>query len=273
MRTLVDYKLMIDKDCPMCRAYGNTFEKTGMLEKGACSPYQLVDTETTNKIDMRKARNEIALYNTKTHEVIYGLDSLVYIITHSFGFLKPILQSPPIDYFLRKLYKFISFNRKIIAPSTMKVDERNCSPDLNIKYRLLYIAFVVLVSSTVLFFFTKPINHLFGWQSLIGREFLICAGQILWQSIVLQGVLKTKLLDYIGNMMTVSMVGTLLLLPLCFTNSLSPIFHLVYFGLVVGFMFIEHIRRCSILRIGLIPSISWAIYRLLVIIIIQFWAN
>ena len=273
MRTLSNHKLIIDRDCPMCQLYGGAFEKTGMLEQGSCSPYQMIDASINNQIDMVKARNEIAFYNTQTQEVFYGLDSLVYIITHNFPFLKPFLKSFPVDFFLRKLYKFISFNRKVIAPSFQKPNDRVCTPDLNLKYRLLYLLFVVLLSSTVLFHFTKPINELMGWNNHLGREFMVCLGQIFWQSMVLYKLPKEKLLDYLGNMMTVSLIGTLLLLPILLINNPSPIVNLAYFGVVVGFMFFEHIRRCKILNIGWLPSISWLLYRLAVLAIIEFIAH
>ncbi len=269
MRTLSNHQLIIDKNCPMCQIYGKGFEKTGMLAAGSCSPYQTIGVATTEKIDMNKARNEIAFYNTQTHEVLYGIDSLVFIITHYFAFLKPILQNKPVDFFLRKLYKFISYNRKVIAPSRQNESERNCTPDLNLKYRLLYIFFVVICSTFVLFHFTKPINQLMGWENHLGREFLVCFGQIIWQSVVLTKIIKEKLLDYLGNMMTVSMIGTLLLLPILFINNLSPVFHLIYFGIVVNLMLFEHIRRCKILDLGWLPSISWVSYRLVVLAIID----
>lgn len=273
MRTLNNHKLIIDRDCPMCQLYGRTFEKTGMLEQGSCSPYQTIDGVICNQIDMAKARNEIAFYNTKTKEVFYGLDSLVYIITHHFSFLKPFLKSVPVDIFLRKLYKFISFNRKVIAPSFQKPNERVCTPEFNLKYRFLYLLFVVLLSSTVLSHFTKPINELMGWSNYWEREFLVCFGQIFWQSMVLYKLPKEKLLDYLGNMMTVSLIGTLLLLPILLINAPSPILNLAYFGAVVGFMFFEHIRRCKILNIGGLPSVSWLVYRLAVLIVIEFIAH
>ncbi len=270
MRTLNNHKLIIDRDCPMCQFYGSAFEKTGMLEKGSCSPYQTIDSSISHQIDMTKARNEIAFYNTQTQEVHYGLDSLVYIITHNFPFLKPFLKSLPVYFLLRKLYNFISFNRKIMAPSFQKPNERICTPDLNLTYRFLYLLLVGLLSSTVLFHFTKPINELMGWNNHLGRELMVCLGQIYWQSVVLYKLSKEKLLDYLGNMMTVSLIGTLLLLPMLWINSSSPFSTLAYFGLVVGVMFFEHIRRCKILKLGWLPSISWLIYRLAVLAIIEF---
>ena len=50
MKTLQNYKLLIDADCPMCRMYGNAFEAKGLIEKGTCSPYQKIDFSIANLI-------------------------------------------------------------------------------------------------------------------------------------------------------------------------------------------------------------------------------
>lgn len=268
MKTLSGHKLLLDADCPMCRIYGKGFEKAAWVDKDTYSPYQYFEVSAGIPIDMDKARNEIALVDTQHNVVRYGIDAFKYILTNRFHELNPVLSWAPIDFFLRKLYKFISFNRKVIAPSEIKEGERACMPDLNVKYRLLYIAFVVVVSSTVLYHFTQPINGLLGWQNHLGREFLICVGQIIWQLIFLKNILKEKQLDYIGNMMTVSMIGTLLLLPMLLLKGMFPVFNLVYFGGVVGFMLWEHIRRSKILQIGFYPSVSWVLYRVVTLAIL-----
>ena len=68
--------------------------------------------------------------------------------------------------------------------------------------------------------------------------------------------------------MSVSLIGTLLLLPMLFFNT-SPIIHLVYFMMVVGIMLLEHLRRCKILEIGIIPTVSWVSYRVVFLLLIE----
>lgn len=270
MRTLNNHKLLVDADCPMCRLYGKGFEKAGWVDKETFNPYQaFVDTGASN-LDLDRARNEIALVDTQTNTVKYGIDALEHIITYRFPALKNLLKSQPLDFFLRKLYRFISFNRKVIAPSSPQENVRECRPDMIIRYRIAYILFVVVCSSLVLYKFTQPINNFMAWQSHLGREFLICLGQIFWQVIFLKNLLKDKLLEYIGNMMTVSMIGTLLLLPMLLAEGIAPIFRLVYFTSVLGFMLLEHIRRSKILRIGYYPTISWLVYRIVALGLIAF---
>ncbi|RFS13344.1 hypothetical protein [Emticicia sp. C21] len=268
METLNNHKLLVDADCPMCRMYGKGFEKAGWVDRGTYSHYQSFAVSADISIDMNKARNEIALVDTEHKVVRYGIDALKYIITNRFPSLGSVLAWKPVDFFLRKLYKFISFNRKVIAPSEIKEGVKACTPDLNVKYRLLYIAFVAILSSIVLYQYTQPINEAMDWQNHLGREFMICAGQILWQIVFLNRLLKEKLLDYLGNMMTVSMIGTLLLLPMLLIKDLWAVYYLGYFIAVVSFMLWEHVRRSKILKIGYWPTISWMVYRVVALVII-----
>lgn len=268
MRTLIDNKLLLDADCPMCRLYAKGFEKAGWVDEATYCPYQSFDGLANENLDLDRARNEIALIDTQSNTVKYGIDAFRHIITNRFPFLNGFLKSRPVDFCLRKLYRFISFNRKVIAPSEKKEYTRECVPDINVRYRLAYMVFVIVCSSVVLYNFTRPINSFMGWQNYLGRELLICAGQILWQVAFLWKLLNKKLLEYLGNMMTVSMIGTLLLLPMLLFTGLPVAFRLFYFVFVVGFMLWEHLRRCKILKIGYLPTISWLVYRLVALAII-----
>jgi len=50
--------------------------------------------------------------------------------------------------------------------------------------------------------------------------------------------------------------------------SLPPLFYVCYFMCVAGLMFLEHIRRTKLLNLGWVLTISWACYRLLVLLLI-----
>lgn len=265
MKTLQNHKLLIDADCPMCRLYGNAFENKGLIERGTCSPYQTVDLSISDLVDMNRAKNEIAFVNIENNEVVYGLEAFKVILSNAFPSLEIILNLKLINWFGRKLYRFVSTNRKVIIPA--KSLGNDCTPTLNVKYRIVYILFIAVFSSLTIYNYSASINQMMGWKSNIYRELIMCFGQIIWQAIFLGKMLKNKLWDYLGNMMTVSLMGTLLLLPLLFFN-ISPIIHLGYFMMVVGIMLLEHLRRCKILEIGMIPTISWVSYRLVFLFLI-----
>ncbi len=104
------------------------------------------------------------------------------------------------------------------------------------------------------------------------REYIICFGQIFFQGIIVMAFFRDKVWGYLGNMMTVSFAGALVLLPALLISiwyPSNPVFYLVYFLIVVVLMLLEHIRRCNLLSIGWTMTITWVLYMLLVSFIIK----
>ncbi|WP_435524501.1 DCC1-like thiol-disulfide oxidoreductase family protein [Chryseobacterium indoltheticum] len=258
MKTLQNHTLIYDNECPMCNIYSKGFIKTGMLDESGREAFTELSFENKNLIDFNRAKNEIALVDHNKNRVIYGLDSLLLIIGNSFPTLEKIARIKPLRWFFKKLYSFVSYNRKQIIPSEKDQTEEACVPDFNLKYRLAYIAFVMFFSAFILSVFSSKLE--LGLNQNFGRELIICLSQIAWQIIFLKSYLKDKIWDYLGNMMTVSLIGTLLLVPVLFIN-LTVVFNLIYFGIVVFIMFLEHIRRCKILKLSFLPTVSWMIFQ------------
>ncbi|MCE3076261.1 DCC1-like thiol-disulfide oxidoreductase family protein [Chryseobacterium gwangjuense] len=267
MKTLKNHTLIYDNECPMCNIYSKGFIKVGMLDESGREAFTELSVKNKNLIDFNRAKNEIALVDHEKNKVIYGLDSLLLIIGNSFPALEKIARIKPLYWFFKKLYSFVSYNRKQIIPSMKSQTEEACVPDFNLKYRLAYIAFVVIFSGYILSLFSAKLG--LGLTQNFWREFIICVGQIVWQTIFLKNYLKDKIWDYLGNMMTVSLIGTLLLIPALFLN-LSPVFSIIYFGIVVFIMFLEHLRRCRILQLNFIPTLSWVTYRVLILIVLHY---
>lgn len=265
MKTLRNHTLIYDNECPMCNLYSQAFIKSGMLDENGREAFIELSVKNKNLIDFDRAKNEIALVDHTKNKVIYGIDSLLLIIGNSFPTLEKTARIKPLYWFFKKLYSFVSYNRKQIIPSAKDEIRTACIPDFNLKYRIIFIAFVVLTSSYVLSIFSTKLG--LGLSQNFMREFVICLGQILWQTVFLKFYLKEKFWDYLGNMMTVSLIGTLLLLPSLFLN-LNPISSIVYFGIVVFIMFLEHTRRCQILKLNFLPTISWMIFRMIVLVIL-----
>src|SRR5215212_2803052 len=116
MKTLKNYTILYDEVCPMCNAYTNAFVKTGMLDKNGREPYQNMSCTYNTKIDKARAVNEIALINRETGEVEYGVKSLFLIIGNAFPYLKPLFRFQLFEWSMDKVYKFISYNRRVIMP-------------------------------------------------------------------------------------------------------------------------------------------------------------
>ena len=171
---------------------------------------------------------------------------------------------------MKKLYKFISYNRKVIVPNKTNVgDQINCIPDFNKKYRLFYIAFATLFTALVLFQYAELI--VFLPKATFVREVLLATGQIGFQALFIRKIDNQKQLNYIGNFITVSIIGSLLLLPIVFLNSyfeLNDYFILGWFGLTVNFMIYEHYRRISLLELPKYLTLTWILYRILALVII-----
>lgn len=265
MRTLKNYALIYDDQCPLCQVYTKALVVTGVFEKKGREAYQIMETQTCNLIDKERARNEIALVNKKTGEVTYGLDSLLKVAYYIFPFLKSVFRIKPIYWGFKILYATISYNRKIIMPSKRINDV--CTPDFHLKNRTRYIVIAWMITSYLMFKFTLHLGAYIPISSY-GREFFICGGQILFQALILWKLKFEDKMDYLGNMMTISLVGSILLgFGMIIGNffQLTDAFYITYFFGVVGLMFLEHLRRVKLLNLGWTLSISWVIYRILVL--------
>lgn len=273
MKTLPNHTLLYDEECPMCNLYTVGFIKASMLDNQGRKPFVNITTEEAKYIDIQRAKNEIALVDTQNKRVYYGIESLLKVIGNSFPWMEKIGNWKPINYFLKKLYKFISYNRKVILPSRTKVsDQITCIPDFNTKYRSFYIAFATIFTALVLFQYAELI--VFLPKATFVREILLAVGQIGFQYVFIQKLDKQKQLNYIGNLVTVSIIGSLLLLPILILSSyLNLNYHIIigWFGITVNFVIYEHYRRISILELPKYLTITWILYRILALVIILYF--
>lgn len=267
-----NHKLLIDKNCPMCNIYGKTFKKFNMLDQESITPYQMVGESLTSHIDMHRAQNEVALHNTLTGKTIYGLDSMIEIFSQRKKWIKKPLQFPIIYLPLMQLYKFITYNRKVIAGNIKSpLTDRQCEPDFNYFYRTLFILFSAIFTGLILHRYNNHITSHLGFTTPWFLEYLISFGQIAWQMVMIVFWSRSHSWDYLGNMSAVSTLGALLLLPLLFINTyvdVHGLFFLAYFILIISIMLWEHLRRCKNLEIGYLPTISWLGFRFFVLAII-----
>jgi predicted DCC family thiol-disulfide oxidoreductase YuxK len=269
MKTLKGHTIFYDAVCPMCNAYTNAFVQTGMLDREGRGTYQQLPPEYAGKIDIRRAVNEIALINRQTGEVHYGINSMFLVIGHSFPFLQPFFRNRFCAWLTNKIYRFISYNRRVIMPSSTDTSGTN-EPAFHATYRMAWLVFTWLAAAFLLHQFSQLLTG-FVPPSSFYREFLVCAGQMVWQLAFVSLVQPKKTWDYLGNMMTVSFAGGILLLPALILASLialPAVVFVFYFGIVVMLMLLEHIRRTKILRLSWLLTLTWVIYRLMLLTII-----
>lgn len=270
MKTLENQTLLYDEDCPLCSLYTTGFVKSGMLDENGRKSYCQLSDEEQSFVDLKRAPNEIALINNKTKTVTYGVDSLIKVIGFSFPLIEKIATLKPIHFILKKMYSFVSYNRKVIIPGTVKEENKlECTPDFNYKYRFLFIGFALTITSLVLFGYSNLIPIL--PKSNITREIILAFGQIVFQSLFLLKFDKKTIINYAGNLMTVSLMGSLILLPILILNqfiNLPEMFVLGWFGITVLIMCTEHFRRVKVLKLPFYLSYTWILYRIVALLFI-----
>jgi hypothetical protein len=241
-----------------------------MLDKNGRCTYQDSPAELANKVDFIRAVNEIALVNTKTYEVTYGVASLIKILQHSFPFVGIIFRSHIMVKLAERAYRFVSFNRRVIIPASG--DEASTyRPALHKGYRMAFILFAWLVTAFLLNRYSTLLNP-FLPASSFHREMVICGGQIIWQVLLLWRLNKSKIWEYLGHLMAISLGGAVLLgvfmLTFSFFQNIPVLLALAVFFMVVGAMFFEHIRRTMIMELPWMVTASWVLYRCIILFFI-----
>lgn len=268
MKTLSGYVLLYDAVCPLCKMYTKTFVQCGLLDENGRSAYQEPEASVACFIDPQRAVNEIALVNRATGEVVYGVKSLLKILGNAWPVFRQLFQWQPFILLVTYLYRFISYNRRVFVPAAARKDS---GPALHRGYRaawllLSWAAVAMLVQSYALNMFpvVEPGNA--------AREWIICGGQLILQGTLAAIWAKPKWWDYLGNMMVVSFLGAMALIPLQIAFKalqLSAIWYVAGFMLVAALMLLEHARRVKLLELPVALTYSWVIYRLFLLLLIE----
>ncbi|MEL6557914.1 MAG: hypothetical protein AAFQ94_07010 [Bacteroidota bacterium] len=265
-KILKDHVIIYDNDCPLCNLYTGAFVKMNFLEQNGRLPYEKINQIDTSALEEERSKNEIPLFDLNTGTFDYGVNSLLKILGHRWSFFKKIATCRPAVYLIKILYNFISFNRKVIVPGDPKAN--TCYPTFNIKYRSAFLLFSWVTVAMVLYLYNHLLTGLAPAPDF-NFELLIAGGQVLFQSIFLIKKDRETAFEYLGNMMTVSLLGAIGLLPMLLVSifiSINPIWALLYFSIIATLMFIEHYRRVKLLGLSTGLSISWVLYRVLILI-------
>ena len=263
MKTLKNHQIIYDNECPLCSAYTNAFIKNEMLEANGRVTYNEYCKTNTHNVDLKMAQKKIALINTETGETTYGLDSMLKIISNRFPFVATLFSIKIIYWLFTKLYYFISFNRKVIAPS--KQSTTTCYPDFNLKYRILFLVFCWAITTWILHTLTA-LFHFKSYSSYTEAVLLII--QIPIQYVVIKIKTKEVFVNYLGHLLFLSFFGSLLLLPIIIINHfilLSLIANAIYFFAVVFVLIIMHFKRVKLLELNTALCYSWVVFRVIIL--------
>lgn len=145
-----DKALLYDDNCPLCAAYTSAFVKTGLLDADKRISFSQINM-ADYAIDYNKARHEIPLVDFKNGDVKYGVDALAEILDQRLFFVKPMLRIRAVNWFFKHLYRFISYNRKIIvAKPNMAKKGFDCSPDYSFRQRFYMLLLTGILANNLL---------------------------------------------------------------------------------------------------------------------------
>lgn len=197
--------IFYDHTCPLCRWYTREFVRFDLLQpNGRVRFTDLETSDVAGRIDLARGRHEIPLVDHATGTTHYGVDALVHLLAARLPWLPRVVRFGPIDWFVRRLYKLVSYNRRTIAPSVGQPTAYDCTPDFNWKYRLTY---VLLAAGTALWLLPAvlllvPLLALLGGLLVRGAEARLEAlGQVTTAALV--GALLWLLLAWITPMVQI----------------------------------------------------------------------
>ena len=259
--------LIYDKDCPFCRWYTGIFVSTGLLAESGRIPFDQALESMDLVFDPLLSRNKIALVNRETREVKYGVDSLLAVFGTRFRWIETIGSFPPVHFLLALLYSFISYNRKVIAPSKC-TGTCDCRPTRSYFWRIAFIvACGLLVNLATGLYFTMQLGTYFTGVPVY-TDLVFFTAQIAFQFVFFRLLKQDNFYDYAGQVSFVSAMGAVMLLFFHYGLLLLDTWGIEIgmlqpfcYGVVYMFMFYEHARRLKILELTSWLSVTWIVFR------------
>ena len=260
MTFMKDKILVYDDNCPLCTWYSGLFVRYGFLKAEGRKPFSTLDDTLITKIDFDKSRNEIPLLDTATDKVFYGIDALLEILGQKIPFIKTIGNFAPLKWVLKRIYRLISYNRKIIVANKCGPGSIDCSPDTNYFYRFIFMALSLAFNTFMLFpfqhvIFTKlSYYHLDIYQLQAAHFAFVVVNCTLAFSFS-----KTRAYEYLGqvNMLALSVIFLLSPLMILHYFFYSELFSTAWLIITAGIIFKEYARRME--YTGVLSNNKWIV--------------
>src|SRR6185503_56259 len=239
--------LLYDDYCPLCTWYSGLFVKFHLLKPGNRVAFSKADNSVLSAIDVEKGKDEIPLFDPLTHQTLYGIDSLLEILDQKIPFIKRVGNIRPVKWFLRKLYKLVSYNRKVIVARQCGPGSFDCSQAFNSFYRMVFLCLFLVFNSIMLFplheyVFSRLSYYHLSYEQLQGGH-LVFVGVNCVLALFLN---KRMAIDYLGQVNMLALVTILFLTLLLFVTAVLPVSEwviLLYLFLLTIFIIKEYFRR------------------------------
>ena len=253
--------LIYDDNCPLCTWYSGAFVKCGFLTAEGRKAFSVIDPALFNKIDFAKSRNEIPLIDTISGKVFYGIDSLLEILNQKIPLIKKIGNFRPLKWFLRKLYCFISYNRKVVVARKCGNGAIDCAPDFNYFYRILFMTVFLIFNTTMLIPYHNILFSGLSYYKISLMELQFAHfGLVVINCLLASTFKKQKAIEYLGQVNILALLVILFLIPLLFFEKffvLNDTIVTIYLAFTAMFIFKEYLRRMD--YAGVLVKNSWII--------------
>lgn len=256
--------IIYDRNCPMCQAYTKGFVRWGLLSEENRIPFdELQPQHACRYMDLSRSRHEIPLVDLMGGQTLYGLDALLYLIGQRMPVFSRIIRIPLIYKAMQKFYGLISYNRRVITATASAGNGIDCAPDYHSVYRMSFIAVCIPIATLISWQLGVAMQHHFiqltplqillacgsGWMVQMGAALLLLRGR--------------QTIEYIGQLAVLMVIGTGVLLPGLWLDSLTGYQHI---GWIVGsvttsslLMHIEHHRRIKYLSMSQLWTVGWSL--------------
>ena len=252
--------LIYDDLCPLCTWYSNQFVRFNLLTAKNRVAFSTADPSLLRLIDIEKGRNEIPYVDMESGKTFYGIYALLEILGQKLPIIKTIGNVQPVKWFLLRLYKLVSFNRKVIVAKKCGTGMFDCSPEFNFFYRILFMAISLVFNTLMLFPLHNHVlshlsyYHLTGMELQLGHFSLVCINCFLALNFG-----KEKAVQYLGQVSMLATISNLLLIPLLLLSFLkvNEILITIYFIGIAALIYKEYLKRME--YAGVLPENKWLV--------------
>lgn len=239
--------LIYDDDCPLCQWYTGLFVKYKLLEPQGRVEFSKIEPKLLSMLDADRGRNEIPLVDIQSGKVLYGIDALLEILGKKMPLIPAIGNVPPVKWFLLKLYKLISYNRKVIVATRCGTGKFDCAPEFNGFYRLLFMTLLFVFNTIMLLPVQKYVLTSVSFYNLDVYQLQYAHLALVSVNCALALFLtRRSSIEYLGQVNMLALISILLLVPLMLINVIfhaTELFNLVYLSALLLFVVKEYFRR------------------------------